>query len=64
MIKFIDAKEPLSIQVHPDNSYALLHEGELGKNEFWYVLDAEPNAFLYYGVNQKISKANFKKICE
>lgn len=64
MIKFIDAKEPLSIQVHPDNSYALQHEGELGKNEFWYVLDAEPNAFLYYGVSQEISKEDFQKYIE
>lgn len=61
MIKFIDAKDPLSIQVHPDNSYALQHEGELGKNEFWYVLDAKPHAFLYYGVNQEISKKDFHK---
>lgn len=59
MIKFIDAKQDLSIQVHPNDEYALKYEGEFGKNEFWYVLDAEPGAFLYYGVNQEMTKEQF-----
>ena len=41
LIKFIDAKQPLSIQVHPDNEYALRVEHEYGKTEMWYVVDAE-----------------------
>lgn len=64
MIKFIDAKQALSIQVHPDDEYALKNEGEFGKNEFWYVLEAEPDAFLYYGVNQEMTKEEFKKHIE
>ncbi len=60
MIKFIDAKQALSIQVHPNDEYALKYEGEFGKNEFWYVLEAEEGAFLYYGVNQKMTKEEFR----
>ena len=40
LIKFIDAKNNLSIQVHPDDEYALKHEGEYGKTEMWYIMDA------------------------
>lgn len=61
MIKFIDAKQALSIQVHPDDEYALKNEGEFGKNEFWYVLEAEEDAFLYYGVNQEITKEQYRQ---
>jgi mannose-6-phosphate isomerase len=61
MIKFIDAKQDLSIQVHPDDEYALKYEGEYGKNEFWYVLDAIPGAFLYYGVNEEMTKEQFRE---
>lgn len=64
MIKFIDAKQDLSIQVHPNDEYALKYEGEFGKNEFWYVLDAEPGAFLYYGVNEEMTKEQFKERIE
>ena len=54
LIKFIDAKQPLSIQVHPDNEYALRVEHEYGKTEMWYILDCEPDSFLYFGVNKFI----------
>ena len=64
MIKFIDAKQDLSIQVHPHDEYALKYEGEFGKNEFWYVLDAESGAFLYYGVNEEMTKAQFEERIE
>lgn len=60
LIKFIDAKQALSIQVHPDDEYALRVEKEFGKNEMWYILDCEPGAFLYYGVNQAITKEEFR----
>ncbi len=50
LIKFIDANDRLSIQVHPDNEYSLANEGELGKTEMWYIIDAEPGAKLVYGL--------------
>lgn len=64
LIKFIDAKEHLSVQVHPDDEYALKHEGEYGKTEMWYVMDAGENAFLYYGFKKKVSKEEFKESIE
>ncbi len=61
LIKFIDAKDNLSIQVHPDDSYAYSNEnGELGKTEMWYVLDAEPGAELLYGFKEAITKEQFE----
>ena len=51
LIKFIDAKKDLSVQVHPDDVYANLHEnGQRGKTEMWYVLDAAKDAHLVYGL--------------
>lgn len=51
LIKFIDAKRDLSVQVHPDDAYAAQHEhGQRGKTEMWYVLDAEKDARLVYGL--------------
>ena len=61
LIKFIDAKQNLSVQVHPDDNYALLHEGESGKTEMWYVIDAEKNATLIYGFNKDISHQEFER---
>ena len=50
LIKFIDAKQDLSVQVHPDDDYAHIHEsGSLGKSEMWYVLSAAPDAQIIYG---------------
>lgn len=59
LIKFIDAKDNLSIQVHPNDEYALRVEGEYGKTEMWYVLEAEEGAYLYYGFNRDITKEEF-----
>lgn len=56
MIKYIDAKENLSIQVHPNDEYALEHEGENGKNEMWYIVSAKPGAFIYLGFKDDYSK--------
>lgn len=61
IIKLIDAKKSLSIQVHPDDAYAQLHEGQLGKTEMWYVLQAEEGAFLYQGFSHGIGKAEFEQ---
>lgn len=59
LIKFIDAKDSLSIQVHPNDEYALKVEGEYGKTEMWYILDCEDGATLYYGFKHEISKEEF-----
>ncbi len=64
LIKFIDAKDNLSIQVHPDNAYALKNEGQYGKTEMWYVVDASEDAFLYYGFQEEISEEEFRKRIE
>ena len=64
LTKFIDAKGNLSIQVHPSNEYALEHEGQYGKTEMWYILEAEPNAFLYYGFKHEISTEEYKERIE
>lgn len=61
LIKFIDARENLSIQVHPDNGYALKNEGQYGKTEMWYVMDAGADAFLYYGFRKEISRKEFER---
>mgnify|MGYP005775985197 FL=1 len=61
MIKFIDARDNLSIQVHPDNSYALKNEGQYEKTEMWYVVDCEEGAFLYYGFSRQIDKEEFRQ---
>lgn len=64
LIKFIDAKGSLSVQVHPSDEYALKVEGEYGKTEMWYILDCEEGASLYYGLKEEMSKAEFKKHIE
>ncbi len=56
LIKFIDAAKDLSIQVHPDDKYAREHEGDNGKTEFWYVLDAEEGAELVYGFEHPMNR--------
>lgn len=53
LTKILDAREDLSVQVHPDDAYAKEHEGELGKTECWYVLAAEPGAEMIYGHHAK-----------
>lgn len=65
LIKFIDARQDLSVQVHPDDDYAREHEhGSLGKMEMWYVLDAAKDAKLIYGFYQDISREKLKKSLE
>ena len=60
LIKLIDAKNDLSVQVHPDNEYAMKVEGEFGKTECWYILDCDEDAELIYGFNREISSQEFK----
>ncbi len=50
LIKFIDAEDNLSIQVHPDDAYAMEKANSLGKTEMWYIIDAKPDAKLVYGL--------------
>lgn len=64
LIKFIDSRQPLSLQVHPDDKYALENEGQYGKTEMWYIIDCEENSFLYYGFKNPISKEEFQKHIE
>lgn len=54
LVKILDARADVSIQVHPDDAYAMAHEnGSLGKSESWYVLDCDENARLIFGHNAK-----------
>ena len=59
LIKLIDAKDDLSVQVHPDNDYAMRVEGEYGKTEMWYIVDCDEGAELLYGFRHEISKEEF-----
>ena len=61
LIKFIDANKRLSIQIHPDDAYAMSVEGEYGKNEMWYILDAKEDAFVYLGFNREVTEAECRK---
>lgn len=65
LIKFIDASSDLSVQVHPDDDYAMKHEnGSLGKTEFWYVLDAAKDAKLVYGLSRDTDAKTLRKEIE
>lgn len=61
LVKFIDARESLSVQVHPNDDYALANENQYGKNEMWYIVEAEPGACLYCGFKGKVSKEEIEK---
>lgn len=60
LIKFIDANDCLSVQVHPDNEYALKNENSQGKTEMWYILDCEEGAQIICGVKEGISIEELK----
>lgn len=65
LIKFIDAKKDLSVQVHPDDEYAVQYEnGSLGKSEMWYVLDAIKDAKLVYGFYHDMTKEKLRQSLE
>lgn len=62
LIKLIDAKKDLSVQVHPGDAYARKYEnGQLGKTEMWYVLDAKPDTKLVYGLRQDCTKEALRR---
>ncbi len=64
LIKLIDALDNLSVQVHPDDAYALEHEGEFGKTEAWYIVDCDEGAEIIYGFKKDIDKETFRKSIE
>ncbi len=64
LVKFIDANDWLSIQVHPNDELALKRHNSLGKTEMWYVLDAEPDSELICGFNRKVSRDEYLKHLE
>lgn len=64
LIKFIDAKTPLSIQVHPSNELAKERHNSFGKNEMWYVMGADKDAELIVGFEKEIDKAEYQKHLE
>ena len=70
LVKLIDAKGDLSVQVHPSDEYALAHEGEYGKTEMWYILDCDDGASLFYGFSRDVSREEYEsairdgKLCD
>lgn len=62
LVKFIDAADRLSVQVHPSDEYAKAHEnGSLGKIEMWYVIDADPGVQLVYGFSEDMGDGKLEK---
>ena len=64
LIKLIDARDNLSVQVHPDDEYAMRVEGEYGKTEAWYIMDCDEGAEILYGFKKDITKEEFRKSIE
>ena len=65
LVKLIDAKDNLSVQVHPDDAYAFENEGgQEGKTEMWYVVDAEPGAQLVFGLNRMMTQEHLRASLE
>ena len=64
LIKLIDARKVLSIQVHPDDSFALSREGQYGKTEMWIVLEREEGAFLYFGFQKDYTEEEIRRAIE
>ena len=61
LTKFIDAKQDLSVQVHPSDEYALKNENSFGKTEMWYIVEAEQGAGIYLGFKRDVTKAEYEK---
>ena len=64
MVKLIDAQQNLSLQVHPSDAYAKANEGELGKTEMWYILDAKEGAGIYCGLKKEVTPEEFSRHIE
>lgn len=61
LIKLIDARDRLSVQVHPDDTYARDVEHDQGKTEMWYIVDAAPDAEIIYGLREGADNASFRR---
>jgi mannose-6-phosphate isomerase len=63
MVKLLDAEQRLSVQVHPDDAYARVHEGqnELGKAEMWVILSAKPGAGIVYGFSKETTPESLRQ---
>lgn len=61
LVKLIDAKKDLSVQVHPDDTYARKFENSMGKTEMWYVLQAGSNSKLVYGFSRDVNKDEIRE---
>ena len=61
LTKFIDAMDKLSVQVHPSDDYALANEGQFGKTEMWYVVEADEGAGLYMGLERECDSEEFAR---
>ena len=61
LAKFIDAKQDLSVQVHPSDSYALKHENSFGKTEMWYIVEADEGAGIYLGFKRAVTKEEYEQ---
>ena len=61
LIKLIDAKENLSVQVHPNDDYALKHENSFGKSEMWHIISADEDSGLYVGLNNNYAKKDIQE---
>lgn len=64
LIKLLDCQDDLSVQVHPNDHYDQLPQGELGKTEMWYVLDAKPGAKIIYGLNDGVTREQLAQAIE
>lgn len=63
LIKILDIQESLSLQIHPDDETAMLRHNSYGKTECWYILDAEPTAKVYLGLNKELTPQEFYDHC-
>lgn len=64
LIKLLDCQDDLSVQVHPNDHYDRLPQGELGKTEMWYILDAKPGAKIIYGLNDGVTREQLAQAIE
>ena len=61
LVKFIDARKDLSIQVHPDDEMAMREHGKMGKSEMWYIIKADEGSHLYAGFSQEITPEEYQR---
>ena len=64
LVKFLDANDNLSVQVHPSEAYAEEHSDAYLKSEAWYIVDAEPDACIYVGIQEGVTPQRFREAIE